>query len=140
EEAAARRAVAPGEPISLRFETVAPGLDAELLVPADGIDGVAPSTPIAVVFDHAIDPDSVDGAALIVTPAVAGRAAGSAAPGDRPSDDGSGRMLVFTPTSPLAANTTFEVELSGDLASVGGGSTGEPVTWSFTTGAPVGAV
>jgi len=49
-------------------------------------------------------------------------------------------MLVFTPTSPLAANTTFEVELSGDLASVGGGSTGEPVTWSFTSGAPVGAV
>ena len=140
DDAADVAGVALEGPISLRFETVATGLDAELLVPADGIDGVAPSTPIAVVFDHAIDPDSVDGDALIVTPAVAGRVAVSAAPGDRPSDDGSGRMLVFTPTSPLAANTTFEVELSGDLASVGGGSTGEPVTWSFTTGAPVGAV
>lgn len=132
--------VALDGPISLRFETVATGLSADLLVPADGIDGIATTTPIAVVFDHPVDPDSVGGDTLVVTPAGAGRVAVTTAPGDRPSDDGSGRMLVFTPTGPLAANTTFEVELSGEVASIGGGSIGEPVTWRFTTGAPLGAV
>lgn len=140
EEAADIAGVALDEPISLSFETVATGLEAELLVPADGVDGIAPATPIAVVFDHPIDPESVDGEAIVVTPSVAGRIAVTAAPGEPPSDDGSGRMLVFTPTGPLAPNTTFDVELSGDLASVGGGSIGEPVTWSFTTGAPLSAV
>jgi hypothetical protein len=126
--------------ITVGFETVATGLDADLLVPADGIDGISPSTPIAVRFDHPIDADSVGGDTVIVTPAVAGRLAVVTAPGDPPADDGSGRMLVFTPTGPLPPNTTFTVEVSGDLTGVGGGSIGEAITWSFTTGAPLGAV
>jgi hypothetical protein len=140
DEAADVAGVALEAPISLSFATVATGLEADLLVPADGVDGIASTTPIAVVFDHPVDPDSVDGDAIVITPTVAGRIAVTAAPGDLASDDGSGRMLAFTPTGPLAPNTTFDVELSGDLGSVGGGTIGEPVTWSFTTGAPLGAV
>ena len=35
------------EPVRLAFRTVAPGLAAETIVPADGVDGIAPTSPIA---------------------------------------------------------------------------------------------
>jgi Bacterial Ig-like domain/WD40-like Beta Propeller Repeat len=128
-----------GEPVALRFHTVAAGLSIETLVPADGVDGIAPATAIAIVFDRPIDPDSVDDGMFVVTPEVAGTLEVASLPGEA-SDDRSGRVLRFTPSGPLPPTTTFEVEPSPGLTSASGGGIAEPVTWSFTTGAPPGTV
>ena len=131
--------VALSEAIELRFTTVAPGLAVETLLPGDGIDGIAPTSPIAVVFDRPIDPDSVSDDLLSITPDVAGTLEVVALP-DEPSDDGSGRVLRFTPSGPLPANTTFEVTLETGVTSTGGGELGRGAEWTFTTGAPVTAI
>ena len=132
--------VAIGRPVELAFTTVAPGLSIETLVPADGVDGIAPATSIAVVFDRPIDPGSVEEGLFVISPEVAGSLEVLALPGDEPLDDGSGRLLRFVPSGPLPPTTTFEVELAPGVASAEGGGLAEAVTWSFTTGAPPSAI
>ena len=127
-----------GEAVTLRFRTVAPGLTAETLVPADGVAGIVPTSPIAVFFDRPIDPESVSDDLLTITPGVAGSLEVLAVPGDPLADDGAGRLLRFVPSTSLPANTTFEVELAAGLASTTGGGIAEPLAWTFTTGAPSG--
>ena len=129
-----------GGPVTIRFRTVSPGLAIETVVPADEVDGIAPGTPIAVIFDRPIDPATVDDATLAITPDVAGTLDVTALPGDEPADDGSGRLLRFTPSGPLPPTTTFEVTLAAGVASTTGGELAEPLTWTFTTGAPPAAV
>ena len=140
DDAADVAGVALGEPIGLRFTTVAPGLAVQTLVPADGIDGIAPTTPIAVIFDRPIDPGSVGDGLLAITPDVAGTLSVTPMPDDAPAEDGSGRVLQFVPSGSLPANTTFEVSLQTGVASVVGGELGREVVWSFTTGAPVATI
>ncbi len=122
-----------GTAVSVEFRTVAPGLRAETLVPADGIDGIAPGTSIAVIFDRPIDPSSVDGDLLVTSPSIAGTL--DVVPDD-PESDGFGHVLRFTPSGPLPPNTTFDVELGPGVTSESGGGLAEPLAWSFTTGAP----
>jgi hypothetical protein len=129
-----------GEPIRLAFTTISPGLAAETLVPADGVDGVAPISPIAVVFDRPIDPDSVEGDQLTILPEVAGTLEVVALADDPPDETGAGRLLRFTPSAPLPPNTTFDVELAADLVTPTGDAMAEPLRWTFTTGAPAGAI
>jgi hypothetical protein len=129
-----------GEPIALAFRTISPGLAAETLVPTDGIDGVAPTSPIAVVFDRPIDPATVTDGQLTIIPEVAGTLEVVPLAGDPPDDDGAGSLLRFTPSGPLPANTTFEVELSAELAATTGDTMAEPLRWSFNTGAPTAAL
>jgi len=130
-----------GQEVALAFRTVAPGLSIEQLVPADGVEGIAPATTIGVIFDRPIDPGSVDGDLLVFTPEVAGSLDVGTMPGDEPTDDGSGRVLLFTPSGPLPPTTTFTVELApGVTGTHGGGGLAEPVTWTFTTGPPPSAI
>lgn len=129
--------VAIETPISVTFTTVATGLETTRLVPRDGTDGIAPTTPIAVVFDRGIDPDSVSDERLVIEPAVAGTLELVDASGDEPADPSQARVLRFTPSGPLEANTTFEVVLQPGIASLDGGGVTEPISWTFTTGAPL---
>jgi dipeptidyl aminopeptidase/acylaminoacyl peptidase len=128
--------VALGEPVSLTFRTLAPGLDLSLLVPSDGTDGIAQTSPIAVFFDRSIDPDSLSDDVLTISPAVAGSIDLVDELGNQPAEPADGRVLRFTPSGPLPANTTFEVVLASGVTGQGGGGLAEPVSWSFTTGAP----
>lgn len=128
--------VALGEPIAVTFRTIAPGLAIDTLVPADGIDGIAPTSPIAIIFDRPIDPASVSDDLLSITPEVAGTLEVVALPGDGGADD-DGRVLRFTPSGPLAPNTTFDVEITNAMTSTTGGTMAAPAAWTFTTGAPV---
>lgn len=128
--------VALGEPVSLSFRTLAPGLDLSLLVPSNGTDGIAQTSPIAAFFDRPIDPDSLSDDVLTITPAVAGSIDLVDELGNEPADPEDGRVLRFTPSGPLPANTTFEVVLASGVTGVGGGGLAEPVSWTFTTGAP----
>ncbi|HUF07304.1 MAG TPA: Ig-like domain-containing protein, partial [Candidatus Binatia bacterium] len=132
--------VALGERIVLRFRTVEPGLVVEVSVPADGIDGVALTTSIAVIFDRPIDPGSVSDDLLTITPDVAGALDVVQLPDDPATDAGAGSMLRFAPSGDLAPNTTYEVELAPGITSTGGGVLASPSAWTFTTGAPVTSV
>ena len=125
-----------GDVVSFWYRTAAHGLRVETLVPADGIDGIAPSSAVAVIFDAPIDPDTVRADMLALTPAVAGTLEVVALPGEEDPDEEVGRILRFTPSGALPPNTTFEVQLTAGMAAVDGGGLAESLAWTFTTGAP----
>ncbi len=139
-EAADAAGVTLGEPIRVAFRTVTSDLTALTLVPTDGVDGVAPISPIAVLFDRPIDPETVAGDQLTIRPEVAGTLEVVALPDDPPDEDGAGSLLRFTPSGPLPPNTTFEVELAAELATPSGETMAESLRWTFNTGAPTAAL
>jgi len=124
------------QPFRLSFRTVTSGLRVLSIVPADRVAGVAVTTPIAVIFDQALDPASVHDDLLRITPAVAGSLDLVASPGAAGMADDERRVLRFQPSGPLAPNTTYQVELGPGLRGADGA--GMPVgrSWSFTTSAP----
>ncbi|MBA2633935.1 MAG: Ig-like domain-containing protein [Chloroflexi bacterium] len=129
--------VALDAPASVRFRTVSPGLQASVLIPADGADGIAPTSPIAIIFDRPVEPGSISADGLLtITPDVAGSLALVDADGGEPAEPSDGTILRFVPSGPLPANTTFEVMLATAVTSLSGDGLAEVVTWSFTTGAP----
>ncbi len=127
-------------PFRLSFTTAGSGLGITGVVPADGVAGIGINSPVAVRFDGPIDPISVQGA-LHVTPAVNGGvrviSLGRDGSGLGSPSEASGDTLVFIPSIPLAAHTTYTVTLDpvvyrlGDQTAIARGR-----TWSFTTGAP----
>ncbi len=121
---------------NLRFSTVVAGLGAETVVPADRSQGIAVTSPIAIIFDRALDPSSVSSDALSITPSVAGTLDVIAPPGAAGLSDAALRVLRFQPSGPLPPNTTFEVTLGGDVHAADGGRLVAPISWSFLTGAP----
>jgi Bacterial Ig-like domain/WD40-like Beta Propeller Repeat len=139
-DAADYAGVTVAQPIHLAFRTIAPGLEAETLVPGDDVEGIAPTSPIAVIFDRPIDPASVDPDQLTITPDVAGTLEVVALPEDGTDQDGAGSLLRFTPSGQLPPNTTFDVELAAELVAATGDTMAEPLVWSFTTGAPTAAI
>jgi hypothetical protein len=132
--------VALGEEAAVTFRTIASGLEVAALVPADGVDGIALETAIAIVFDRPIDPTTLDPALLTMEPDVAGTLEVVPLPGEEPAEDeepdGTGRLLRFTPSGPLPANTTFAVELQPGLEAASGGALAAPIAWTFTSGPP----
>lgn len=129
------------------FKTVAVGLQVASLIPAPNVAGVSPRSPIAVVFDAPIDPDSISGS-IMLTPPVAGSVQVVSLPDDRnppaaptPTTATSGaNVLVFTPDNPLAAHTTYSVSLASTVKRTDG-QVAPAETWSFTTGeAPTSAL
>ena len=128
--------VALDAPATLTFRTVSSGLRPSVLVPADRTDGIAPTSPIAVIFDRPVDPESVTGDELLtITPDVAGSLALVDANGEEPADSSEAVILRFAPSGPLPPNTTFEVELGTAITSLSGEGLAGPLAWSFTTGA-----
>ena len=124
--------------MALAFRTVAAGLEPMAIVPADGVDGIAPSAPIAVIFDRAIDPESVTREMLTIAPEVAGTLEVVTAAGD-PVEDGdaaAGTVLRFAPSGSLPLNTTFEVSIAAGVRALDGALLAETLSWTFTTGAP----
>jgi hypothetical protein len=124
------------QPFLLTFRTVSSGLATEAIVPADGVAGVAVTSPIALVFDRPLDPASVDDDLLTITPEVAGSLDVVALPGAAGMRDGTSRVLSFQPSSSLDPNTTYEVTLGHGLLGADGAGLPAGLTWSFTTGAP----
>jgi len=121
---------------SLSFRTVVSGLSAETVVPADGVSGIAVTTPIAIVFDRALDPDSVRGDLLTINPPLAGSLDAVAPPGAADLGEAGRRILRFQPSGPLDPNTTYEVTLAPGLLGADGAGLPGGLAWSFTTAAP----
>jgi hypothetical protein len=123
-------------PFRLTFRTVTSGLRVLSIVPADGVAGAAVTTPIAVVFDQALDPGSVQDDLLTITPTVAGSLDLVASPGAAGMADAARRILRFQPSGPLAPNTTYQVVLGPGLRGADGAGMPAGRSWTFTTGAP----
>ena len=123
-------------PFILSFSAVRSGLATTTVFPADGVEGIAVSTQIALVFDRPLDPDTLDPDLFVIDPDVTGSlavvetvgAAGLVAPGER--------VLRFLPSSALASNTTYRITLNPGLAGTDGSALAAPIEWQFTTGAP----
>lgn len=125
-----------GAPFTLTFRTVLSSLRADTLVPADGVAGVAVNSPIAIVFDRALDPASVHDDLLTIEPAVAGSLDVIAAPGAAGMPSPELRVLRFQPSGAFEPNTTYDVTLRPGLLGTDGAGLPAGVTWNFTTGAP----
>lgn len=123
-------------PFNLSFRTVASGLSTETLMPADGVSGIAVTTPIVIVFDRALDPDSVRGDLLTINPPLAGSLDAVAAPGAADLGDARRQILRFQPSGSLDPNTTYQVSLAPGLLGADGAGLPAGLSWSFTTGAP----
>ncbi|MCI0582397.1 MAG: Ig-like domain-containing protein, partial [Chloroflexi bacterium] len=99
------------EPYLLHFSTVAAGLAATSIVPADGAAGVGIRTPVAIRFDAPIDADTAR-AAFRITPSVNGDLRIVSIPDDLAPPDGSpppaaaADTILFVPDAPLAPHTT----------------------------------
>jgi len=122
-------------PFNLSFRTVASGLSVETIVPADGVSGIAVTSPIAIVFDRALDPDSIRGDLLTINPPLAGSLDVVAPPGAADLGTAGRRILRFQPSGPLDPNTTYEVTLAPGLLGADGAGLPAGLAWSFTTGA-----
>jgi hypothetical protein len=125
-----------GAPFTLTFRTVLASLHADTLVPADGVAGIAVNSPIAIVFDRALDPGSVHDDLLTMEPAVAGSLGAIAAPGAAGLASSELRVLRFQPSGAFEPNTTYQVTLRPGLLGRDGAGLPVGITWSFTTGAP----
>jgi hypothetical protein len=123
-------------PFRLSFRTVAAGLTVETIVPADAVAGVSVTSPIALIFDQALDPETVSDDLLTIAPAVAGSLDVVAPSGAAGLTDAARRILLFEPSGQLEPNTTYQIALRPGL--LGADGTGMPsgLSWSFTTGAP----
>ena len=106
-------------------DTVAPTVSSTN--PIDSVPAVGIDASINASFDKAMDPATLNPGTFTVTGPDATVVTGQV------TYDVPDMIVTFTPTSPLAANTTFSATLNGalDLA-------GNPLAtfvWSFTTGA-----
>ena len=123
-------------PFTLTFRTVRTSLSAATLFPADGVAGVAVDTPVAIIFDRALDPEEVGDDLVSIEPSVAGSLDVIAPPGAAGLRDPEQRMLRFQPSGPLEPNTTYEITLRPGLRGADGAGLPAAISWSFTTGAP----
>lgn len=123
-------------PLRLSFRTVSAGLTARTIAPADGTQGIAITSPIVVVFDRPIDPQTVNDNLVTISPAVSGSVSVSAAEGAAGLRDDAQRILRFTPSGSLPVNTTFTVSVGAAIRGTDGSRMVTPLSWTFTTGAP----
>jgi hypothetical protein len=124
----------------LGFRAVSSGLAASIVMPADEAEGISTRTPIAVFFDRTLDPDTLDDDVFSIQPDAPGSVEVVEAPGAAGMAEPGLRVLRFLPSAPLQANTTYEVTLATGLVGTDGAAQAAPVTWRFTTGAPLASL
>ena len=124
----------------LGFRAVRSGLTATTVMPADESEGISTRTPVAVVFDRALDPDTLDDGTFTIEPDVAGSLEVVEAPGAAGTVEPGMRVLRFQPSAPLQANTTYTITVATGLVGADGAALAEPIAWRFTTGAPIASL
>ena len=119
------------------FETTSTPVRVTRLIPANGIEGVATTSAVAVIVDRELDAEADAEDLFSIEPEVAGTLEIASPPGAAGMRDPTPRILLFTPSSPLAASTTYSVTLGPGLAAADGTGLAVPIEWSFTTAAPL---
>jgi methionine-rich copper-binding protein CopC len=112
-------------PVSWSFTTIAPTVTGE--TPAPGASNVARTVAPTFTFNESIVSTTI-GFTLV--------SASNQAVGGTISYNDSTHAATFTPTAPLAASTTYMATVTS-AADVAGNGLAAPVSWSFTTAAPV---
>lgn len=98
----------------------------ESTTPLNGALGVQFSPAITVTFNEEMNPATLNETSFTVTGTA--RVAGTISY--------SGRTASFTPTSPLAPNTSYTVKVSTAAKDVMGNALQEDYVWTFKTGVP----
>jgi Domain of unknown function (DUF4082)/Bacterial Ig-like domain len=112
-------------------DTTAPTVSSTL--PASGATGVGSTAPVRVVFSEAIDPATVGSTTLEL------RTAANALVPAVITYDVPTRTATLTPSSPLAASSTFTASVRGGstdprIKDLAGNALASTVSWTFTTG------
>lgn len=97
--------------------------------PANGTSGICPSTVVAATFPQAMMPATINPATFTLTGPGITPVAGTI------THDAPNQMFVFTPTSPLALNTTFTATITTGAQDVSGNALASNFAWTFTTSA-----
>ena len=98
-------------------------------VPGSLATQVGLSSPITVTFSEQMAMSSMTAAAFTFNPTIAGTLSYS------------GNTATFTPTVPLAANTSYTATVSTAVEDRAGNNLVSPYAWTFTTGpTPAGIV
>lgn len=127
--------------VSASFTTVATGLTVLKVIPADGAGGVPTTRTVAILFDQPLE-TSVSAGSIRITPPVSGQSRVVELPHDRPGASSPAAaprptVLQFVAGSPLAAHTTYTVQLlAGAVRAAGSNDVAAGKTWTFTTGRP----
>ncbi len=98
--------------------------------PADGATGVSVSTAVQATFSRAMDASTITSSSFTLK-----RPDGSTVAASVGYDSATG-TATLTPTSVLAASTTYTARLETTIRAVDGTALATPVIWSFTTAAP----
>ncbi len=104
-----------------------PAFDVLATDPDAGDTGVAWDAVVRATFSAAVDPTSVTGASFTLTGPAGAVSGGTGAGGD---------VATFTPSVPLAGESTYTARLTTSVRSLTGFALAQPVVWSFTT-API---
>ena len=99
--------------------------------PDAGATGVSVTTAVRATFSRAMNASTITGSSLTLT-----RQGGSAVAATV-SYDAATNAATLTPTSTLATNTTYTVNVSTQVAAADGVPLASAVSWTFTTNATV---
>ena len=92
--------------------------------PANGEIEVQTSTKIKITFSHVVNIGSLNDSSFIIS-GNGGNVSGTF--------DSLDTELIFSPTTNLSSNTTYQVNLSTDITNSSGDSLYDMLSWSFTT-------
>ncbi|NEW82497.1 MAG: DUF3494 domain-containing protein [Mariniphaga sp.] len=104
-------------------------------IPADKAVGIPLNQVISVTFNEVMNPATFTSESLTITGSavVAGVKAATVVTGVFTFND---KTVIFTPTSPLAANTLFTGTVKNTVKDMDGNALQVNYVWSFTTGVP----
>jgi hypothetical protein len=113
--------------------TTAGGIPPAVSTRSPGVDatGVSTAATVSATFDRRLDPASVNGQTVTLRDP-----GGQSVPGQVAYDSAT-RRVNFNPAQRLAASTRFTATLSTGILAGDGTAMANPVSWSFTTQAPL---
>ncbi|HZS70386.1 MAG TPA: DUF4082 domain-containing protein, partial [Candidatus Acidoferrum sp.] len=123
---------AASKSLSITIAATPPPLSVTGTTPASGATGVSSTTTVSAVFSNALNGATVNASTFTLKDSSNATVSGSYSV--------SGNTATFTPSSALAASTTYTATLTTGVKDVNGTSLTSNYTWSFTTAAATGCV
>jgi len=104
-------------------------------IPVNAAVGVPLNQVVSITFNEPMNPSTFTSESFVLegTAVVAGTKAAIVVAGTFTFND---KTVIFTPTSPLAANTTFTGTINTTVKDLAGNALQVKYVWSFTTGIP----
>ncbi len=95
------------------------------IAPINGATGVCPSAIVTATFSKAMNPATINATSFTVAPGVVGTI----------THDTTSTIFTFTPSSPLALNTTYTAMITTAATDMFGNALASNFSWTFATGA-----